>query len=92
MDDVRDIARRNEWRLDSLDKWRQNVVDPALLGLRADVDGMATKQEIADAVAARVRQDQHVRLSRRQKQLGTVYALLLAALPFVGDLVARVVH
>lgn len=75
-------ARRNEWRLDAIDVWRRETVDPAV----AEVARMSRSDEIADEVAARLRDRGLLRLTIAQKA-GAVMLTLLTVASLIRGLV-----
>lgn len=63
------------WRLDALDEWRKDVVDPAVAAL-----GELTKaDEIAEAVANKVNATNTLRLTLVQKSVALLVALTALA-------------
>ena len=77
-DDLSAVVIRHGWALDELDKWRERQVDPALALLRRDVDGVINAEAVAEAVAAKVRDERRQLLSWPQKIAGALLALIVA--------------
>lgn len=91
--DVDRIVRRNEWRLDALDAWRDRV-DRTLAGLQERLDGLVTAQEIAKAVTEALKQEQrdededkvtigNLKVARWQVWLGVAGLVAAVAAPYV---------
>ena len=83
-DDLRLLAFRNAWRLDALDEWRRNVVDPTLAELRVTLDGLAKKDEIEHAMHNAVKSNRTLRLSTWQRVGAVIYGLAIAYASFGG--------
>lgn len=73
---------RQGWRIDALDEWRRQHVDPSLSTLRKDVNGIVTAEKIAEAVteamAQKMGESRRLKLTRVQT--------VLASLAVVGAL------
>ena len=67
MDDLERLVQRCDWRLDALDEWRRKVVEPALSELADGIDGLSSAQQIADAVATKMKDRTRVELTGVQR-------------------------
>lgn len=81
------IPQLNAYRIRELERWRDEEARPALRTLRREVDAMTKADEIADAVAVRVRKDRAVALTLVQK-VGLI-AFMIAS-PVVSAALAKV--
>ena len=80
-DDRRSTERaldRIRWRLDALDKWRQDTEDH-LVALTARFEAMARADEIAKAVTDRMHKDTSIGFTGLQKLGALAVGLLVAA-------------
>lgn len=77
---------RNGWRLDALDNWRRQEVEPALRQLRRDVGELVNQDAIEAAVTTAVRNERRTLLNVPQKILLGLFALIA----LVGNIVAIV--
>ena len=60
------------WRVDALDQWREKVVDPKLVLLSKELDGLVKADEVAEAVTRMIQEKQTVRLTRVQTAIATI--------------------
>lgn len=58
---------RHQFKLEALDEWRRETVDPELALLRRDLEELLKADEIADAVAEKMRHTRTVHLTLVQK-------------------------
>jgi hypothetical protein len=56
-------GRKNEWRLDALDEWRREIVDPTLARHDGKLAEIVKADEIAEAVAAKLNEGQAKRMT-----------------------------
>jgi hypothetical protein len=65
---------RLSWRLDAIDTWRRETVDPQLVTLNEGLRRMVTAQEIAKAVAHELGERKRLELTWGQKLLALAFA------------------
>lgn len=73
---------RNSWRLDALDKWRTEI-DGRLSRLEQRVGDLTKADEIAEAVAQKMRSERTLGLTFVQKVGGGLFALALVLIPIL---------
>ena len=79
--ELRERVLRNGWRLDALDEWRRNVVDPTLSRLEVTLNGLARRDEIEaavkDAVNSQMERDRKLKLTGWQRVGAILYGLAI---------------
>lgn len=76
--DYQRAADRRDWRLDALDKWREQV-DERISALEGDVERMNRSDQIADAVADRMKRERRYVLTTFQKLIVTIVGAITLA-------------
>ncbi len=71
------------WRIDALDQWRKEI-EQRLGLLNSKVDGLTRADEIAEAVAQKMRQEHSLNLTIVQKGAATLFALATLTLAAHG--------
>ncbi len=77
---------RLAWRLDALDQWRAETVDPSLVRLDVKLRDIVKADEIADAVAEKMKAQGRIQLTRVQ----TVIAACAAVAAILSPILTRV--
>jgi hypothetical protein len=93
VDPPRDLERaidRNAWRLDALDDWRRRV-DDRLFAVERQMAELVKADEIAEAVAEKMSDQQTIHLSRDQRRFA-FFAGGATALGTVSGIVALGLH
>lgn len=73
--DVELAIMRLAWRLDALDKWREEISE-LVAGNRRELDRLVKADEIAEQVADRLRHERTLHLTIVQKALITVVTVV----------------
>lgn len=81
-------GQRRDFRLDALDAWRRDRVDPALVRVQDQLDGLVKADEIAEAVAKKMSDGRRIRLTRAQ----TAFAILSVLAAWSAPVIALVAH
>lgn len=81
-------GQRRDFRLDALDAWRRDRVDPALTRVQDQLDGLVKADEIAEAVAEKMSEGRRIRLTKVQ----ALVAVLSLAAAWSAPVIALVAH
>lgn len=86
----RETILRIGWRLDALDRWRDQL-EPRVSGLERQVSELKKADEIAEEVAKKVNAQQHVHLSDQQRRWAYAFGAF-GALGAVSGFVALLLN